>query len=683
MNKTFLPFIMGQLRPVAISLLTALMLVGGSSFAWGDELTVYSGATTSDYIIPISGKNLSNTNFKSEFVIPSSELTAMQGMQISKMTFYIKTSSSGSWGDAEFQVFLKEVDSPSLTALTGTTGATIVYEGSLDATGSTMVINFTSSTYDYVNKNLLVGIYCTNAGTPSSNDVYYYAQSFVSTLDYATAAFYTTYAGTRKYIPKTTFEYSIPETYKRPKNLKVLSSSLNSATLSWTAGGSFDGEKWQIAYSTKKNFDPDTEGVKVGVTANPYTLSNLVDGVTYYARVRSNYSGNYSAWCNDELEFKLKTDISLCSDYENKTSANVAVPNYTANESYLTKSQMIYPYSDVSVFAGKYVTQLTFYANTSSIDWGTATYDIYLGETTTSAFGYSATFIDWSNCTKVVEGTTLKVSDGKLVINLTTPFLYTGADSKNLLVGFQQTAVSESTVSSTWYAKNITSSYPSAAYYNTGSYTYTTGQSYLPYLTISYVSSTTPVTIGTNGFTTFASPRALDLRKDNLPDGLTAYKAESVDGTKIRFTSLDQTVPANTGVLLAGTANTPYDIPVVASGDAVSGNLFHVNSTGGTFTAAGYTCYGLMKATKSDDKLVFATFDPSAVAIPTNKAYLMIEETGSARQLTCVFDDETTGLQEISNEKLVMSNYYNLAGQRVAQPTKGLYIKNGRKVIVK
>ena len=27
--------------------------------------------------------------------------------------------------------------------------------------------------------------------------------------------------------------------------------------------------------------------------------------------------------------------------------------------------------------------------------------------------------------------------------------------------------------------------------------------------------------------------------------------------------------------------------------------------------------------------------------------------------------------------------FYNLAGQRVAQPTKGLYIVNGKKVVIK
>jgi len=47
--------------------------------------------------------------------------------------------------------------------------------------------------------------------------------------------------------------------------------------------------------------------------------------------------------------------------------------------------------------------------------------------------------------------------------------------------------------------------------------------------------------------------------------------------------------------------------------------------------------------------------------------------------------DGTTGIHSIENGKLEMENdvYYNLQGQRVDKPTKGLYIKNGRKVVIK
>ena len=48
------------------------------------------------------------------------------------------------------------------------------------------------------------------------------------------------------------------------------------------------------------------------------------------------------------------------------------------------------------------------------------------------------------------------------------------------------------------------------------------------------------------------------------------------------------------------------------------------------------------------------------------------------------FDDETTAVRGIENGELRVENsYYDLQGRRVVQPTKGLYIVNGKKLIIK
>ena len=196
-------------------------------------------------------------------------------------------------------------------------------------------------------------------------------------------------------------------------------------------------------------------------------------------------------------------------------------------------------------------------------------------------------------------------------------------------------------------------------------------------------------TLGANGYATFASAYPLDLTTANLPSGVTAYKA-AVSGTTVTFTPLDQTVPANTGVLLKGAESAEVSIPVVASGTNVTENAFEVNATGATFTAeTGYTYFGMKKAVSSSDAIIFGTFDPSSVAIPANKAYLKVltSSIATAPSLTFIFDDgQTTGIESVKSEDRVVNGsaeYYNLAGQRVAQPTKGLYIVNGRKVVVK
>ena len=68
--------------------------------------------------------------------------------------------------------------------------------------------------------------------------------------------------------------------------------------------------------------------------------------------------------------------------------------------------------------------------------------------------------------------------------------------------------------------------------------------------------------------------------------------------------------------------------------------------------------------------------------LQSGKAYLQIPAT--ARNLSIIIGGEATGISAIAKSQEPNANgYYNLAGQRVAQPQKGLYIKDGKKVIIK
>ena len=204
--------------------------------------------------------------------------------------------------------------------------------------------------------------------------------------------------------------------------------------------------------------------------------------------------------------------------------------------------------------------------------------------------------------------------------------------------------------------------------------------------------STITATVGKNGYTTFSSPYALDLTNANRPAGLKAYKATR-DGANLTFTALDQTVPAGTGLLLLGeTKDGSYDIPVVASGDAVSGNaLIGVTSPTPKQSVKDNTYYFVMKkAATAGDALAFAPLSTSsAVTIPAGKAYVEVPNSafgGSAQELSFSFDDESgdvTGIADVSNKKSFNGEFYNLNGQKVKNPTKGLYIVNGKKVIVR
>ncbi|UKK51328.1 hypothetical protein L6472_01655 [Prevotella sp. E13-17] len=73
-----------------------------------------------------------------------------------------------------------------------------------------------------------------------------------------------------------------------------------------------------------------------------------------------------------------------------------------------------------------------------------------------------------------------------------------------------------------------------------------------------------------------------------------------------------------------------------------------------------------------------------AGTIPAGKAYLLADDIpGEARSLSLVFDDEAASIEGISERSVKNLDFFNLAGQRVTAPSKGLYIVNGKKVIVK
>ena len=73
--------------------------------------------------------------------------------------------------------------------------------------------------------------------------------------------------------------------------------------------------------------------------------------------------------------------------------------------------------------------------------------------------------------------------------------------------------------------------------------------------------------------------------------------------------------------------------------------------------------------------------------VPAHKAYLPIltDNLPSASRLSIVFENEETGIKSMTDSgKFLDNTVYNLRGQRVDSPTKGgLYIVNGRKVVIK
>ena len=75
----------------------------------------------------------------------------------------------------------------------------------------------------------------------------------------------------------------------------------------------------------------------------------------------------------------------------------------------------------------------------------------------------------------------------------------------------------------------------------------------------------------------------------------------------------------------------------------------------------------------------------SDVSLKPFRAYFTVECGAGvkANVINLNFDGTETAIEEIVNSKSLNSKWYDLSGRRVAQPRKGFYIVNGKKVIIK
>ena len=181
-----------------------------------------------------------------------------------------------------------------------------------------------------------------------------------------------------------------------------------------------------------------------------------------------------------------------------------------------------------------------------------------------------------------------------------------------------------------------------------------------------------PVTITDAEYATYVNTEhALDFSET----GITVYTA-TAGTTKVTLNEIaGGKVPANTPVVLykANADGTAINVPVIASADAVGSNDLEVSNGSDNLNGK----YVLANKTQG-----VGFYKWGGTTIPAGKVYLNASASSAPEFLG--FGSETTGISAVQNAQSTMSNeVYNLNGQRVAQPTKGLYITNGRKVVVK
>lgn len=192
-----------------------------------------------------------------------------------------------------------------------------------------------------------------------------------------------------------------------------------------------------------------------------------------------------------------------------------------------------------------------------------------------------------------------------------------------------------------------------------------------------------PVKITSVGYATFSSNYALDFSGADIRP----FSATVNDG-KITYTQ-QTTVPAGEGVLLkredGQLAEATAIVPVIEKNQATPFNENHFvaipeKTQLAQSTEEGYTNYILSMV---NDEIGFYKVNSAGSWVNGGTAYLKVyTDSESARSYFPLDDEVATSIESIKASQNDGS-IFNLAGQRVAQPTKGLYIVNGKKVIIK
>lgn len=188
------------------------------------------------------------------------------------------------------------------------------------------------------------------------------------------------------------------------------------------------------------------------------------------------------------------------------------------------------------------------------------------------------------------------------------------------------------------------------------------------------------ITLGKE-WTTFSSAYNLDFSK--VEGDLTAYTAKyNKDNDAVALTPVKK-VKAHTGLILKGEAGKTYTLPILASDadglDAVPDNSQLVGCVDALWSTGRDNDYFLYNG-----EFVKSTND--GWALP-GKSYLYISN-GRANQsespLRVYVDNTATAINGITNNPVVKDEaYYNLQGVKVQRPQHGVFIHNGKKVVLK
>ena len=181
-----------------------------------------------------------------------------------------------------------------------------------------------------------------------------------------------------------------------------------------------------------------------------------------------------------------------------------------------------------------------------------------------------------------------------------------------------------------------------------------------------------------------------------IPEGVEVYTANTVDGNRLMMQQVTGTLPANTGVIVRAEQGTYTFELSFDEAEAIESNLFRGSVEDEYVTPEKNAKYYVLSMKDGvvgmyADALTGGTFKNNA-----HKAYLVLspkigiydeevdtEDPGMQLSNSYYFDfGGTTAIDPVVTE-CEENVYYDLNGRRVENPTRGIYILNGKKILVK
>ena len=531
-------------------------------------------------------------------------------------------------------------------------------------------------TYDYLNSTITTETSCYKSGSSKSATTASHDAAMLSTNPIATFVISSTYTNDdrRCYFDNLTINTTEgTEAETATYTIKKVNEDGESIADDVTLSGEVDSEI-TLADSYKEDFFNDDETIKYIYSSDDSDGKTIASDNSTEVTITYREAGNYSyalyASVNGET-----TELGSGSYFEGET-VYVPYPYYMNSDGTLyyygaTSSQYRYPITLESesnevtlTYTESTITNVIFLSEGEDIDGVTI---INSGNSeirsSNAACGSSAgedvTIITLPAGTYTITGAYYAVSSG---LSLTL-----SAGSTELL------SVS-TTAGSNWtsFSVEVSIEETTAITFNSSSnmaidFVYVVAESYAK-------------TIPSYGYVSFSAPLAVE-----VPADVTVYKATNVGDDAVTLEEVSTgVIPANEGVILGGEA-ADYTLAVISedSDGDFSDNILIASSVYPTVGSdeEGYTTYyGLNAGAESDAE--FAQIE-DGIILSTNKAYLGVSSESSAKTLKITFGS-TTGISEAAVESASSDGaIYSLQGIKVSSPSKGLYIQDGKKVIIK